>query len=224
MKPVLLTAATKWEAEPLARAFGLVPDGPARWTGAIAARPLVLLKPGMGAKKTADALAALSPADFSLALSTGLCGALQPELRSGDLVADPGESELDLVTPLRETAKSLAFPFHFGRMLHTNIVLQPAAKRALGAEHRAVACDMETAAVRRWAHGSGLSVIAARAVLDALDDALPAAAPESEEPAALARFALAHAPSLPGLIRVGWRSARAMKRLGLWLDAYLRAI
>lgn len=224
MKPVLLTAATKWEAEPLARAFGLAPDGAARWSGTLGARSLVLLKPGMGAKKTADALAALSPEDFSLALSTGLCGAMQPELRPGDLVADPGESELDLVTPLREAAKSLSLPFHFGRILHTNIVLQPAAKRALGAEHRAVACDMETAAVRRWAHGSSLSVIAARAVLDAVDEALPSDAPETEDPAALARYALSHAASLPGLIRTGWRSGRAMKRLGRLLDAYLRAI
>lgn len=224
MRPILITAATKWEAEPLARGLGLAPEGPARWAGTLGARPLVLLKPGMGAKRTADALAPLSPADFSLALSTGLCGALQPGLAPGDLVADPGESELELVTPLRETAKALGLNFHFGRILHTNIVLQPAAKRALGAEHRAIACDMETAAVRRWAHGSGLAVIGARAVLDAVDDALPADAPETEDPAALARYALTRATALPGLIRTGWRSARAMKRLARLLDAYLRAI
>jgi nucleoside phosphorylase len=224
LKPVLLTAATKWEAEPLARALGLAADAAARWSGTLSERRLVLLKTGMGAKRTADALVGMSPADFSMALSTGLCGAMQPGLRPGDLVADPGESELELTIPLRETAKALALPFHFGRILHTNIVLQPAAKRALGSEHRAVACDMETAAVRRWAHGSGLPVLAVRAVLDAVDDSLPADAPETEDPAALARFALTHAASLPGLLRTGWRSARAMKRLARLLDAYLRAI
>jgi len=224
VKPVLITAATKWEAEPLARGLGLTPSRETRWTGAVGAAPIVLLKTGMGAQKTADALAGLKPGDFSLALSSGLCGALQPGLACGDIVSDPHEADIELVTRLRATAKELEHPFHFGRILHTNIVLQPRVKRALGAEHRAVACDMETASVRRWAHGTDLPVIAVRAVLDGVDDALPADAPESEDPAALARFALTHAPSLPGLIKTGWRSGRAMKGLTRFLAAYLRAI
>jgi nucleoside phosphorylase len=224
MKPVLITAATKWEAEPLAAGLGLTPDGPARWTGRVGKWPIVLIKTGMGAKPTADALAALKPGDFSMALSAGLCGAMQPGVEPCDLVADPHESELDLVVPLRETAAALKMPFHFGKIMHTNKVLTPEVKRHMGTEIRAVACDMETAAVRRWAYGTDLAVIGTRAVLDGIDDSLPSDAPQGEDFASLARFALTHLPAMPSLLATGWRTARAMKRLARFLDAYLRAI
>lgn len=224
MPPILITAATKWEAHPLAHGLHLSPSGDAQWNGQLGNHQITLIKTGMGSTKTAEALKELKPTNFHLALSAGLCGAMQPELRPGDIVADPHESEIELVTTLRDTAKSLNMPFHFGRILHTNIVLKPAAKKALGTEHRAVACDMETAAVRRWAHGTNLNVIATRAVLDGMNDDLPEDAPDSEDPATLAKFALTHAPQLPGLIKIGWRSGRAMKGLTRFLDAYLRAI
>jgi hypothetical protein len=63
-----------------------------------------------------------------------------------------------------------------------------------------------------------------RVVLDELHEALPAEAPEGEDAAALARFALTHAASLPSLIGTGLRTARAMKTLSRFLKAYLEAI
>jgi adenosylhomocysteine nucleosidase len=222
--PVLLTAATKWEAEPLAKGLGLTRVRDGRFEGTLGGRRVVLVKTGMGAKKTADALeGGFAAADYGVAFSVGLCGAMQPELRTGDLVADAQNVDLDLVVPLRETARSLGLRFHFGKLLHTNVVLAPAAKRKLGAEHRAVACDMETAAVRRWAYEK-IPVVGVRAVLDELDETLPADAPEGEDAASLARFALAHAASMPGLIRTGLRSGRAMKNLTRFLKAYLETI
>ena len=86
-------------------------------------------------------------------------------------------------------AESLGQRFHFGRLLHTNIVLDPETKRRLGIEHRAVACDMETAAVRRWAQPK-LPVIGVRAVLDELKDEVPDA-PQGEYSATPAE------PSMP---------------------------
>lgn len=222
--PVLITAATRWEAEPLAKGLGLSPAGDGRWEGSANGRRVALVKTGMGAIKTADVLGrGFVAGDFGLAISAGLCGAMQEGIKTGDLVADAAEVDMDYVVPLRETAKSLGLPFHFGHILHTNVVLQPAAKRALGAEHRKIACDMETAAVRRWA-AARTPVIAARAVLDEVGESLPADAPEGEDAASLARFALAHAPALPGLIRTGMRSGRAMKTLARFLKAYLEAI
>ena len=222
--PVLIVAATKWETIPLAKALALTASGNGRWSGRINGRSITLLQTGIGAKKTAASLASLdSPSDFGLTISAGLCGAMQPELKTGHRVADAREAELDLVVSLRETAAALALPFHFGKILHTNIVLAPAAKRALGAEQRAVACDMETAALRRWADGKA-TAIAVRVVLDEIDESIPADAPEGENAVSLARYALTHAASLPSLILTGWRSSRAMKVLSRYIVKYLESI
>lgn len=222
--PVLITAATKWEYSPLLKALGLSEEAPGRAEGTFAGRRIVLLKTGIGAKKAADALGGgFNPSDFGLAISAGLCGAMQKEARTGDIVADAREADLDLVKPLRETALKLAFPFHFGKILHSNIVLKPSAKKALGEEQRALACDMETASVRRWADGK-TDAIALRVVLDEVHEELPSDAPEGEDAASLARFALANAASMPALIKTGWRSARAMKTLSRFLTAYLEAL
>ncbi|HXT00252.1 MAG TPA: hypothetical protein VN915_06230 [Elusimicrobiota bacterium] len=220
--PVLITAATKWEAEPLAKALGLNRTSPTRWEGTVNGRPLTLLKSGIGAKNTADALTASKPQDFGLTISAGLCGAMQKEAKTGHLVVDAREVDLDYVKPLRETAIYLSLPFHFGKILHTNIVLKPAVKKSLGEEQRALACDMETAALRRWAEKT--PTIAVRVVLDELHEEIPADVPEGEDPVSLAKFALTHAADLPRLISTGRRSARAMKTLSQFLKTYLETI
>ena len=220
---VLITAATRWEAAPLARGLGLRSSAANRFEGRAGARPVVLVKTGIGATKTTEALERGCVAgDFGLALSVGLCGALQPELKTGDLVADAQNADMDYVTPLRETAVSLGLPLHFGKILHANILLRPEDKRRLGVELRTVACDMETAAVRRWAYDK-IPVIGLRAVLDEVDEELPDS-PAGEDAAALARYALSHAGQMPRLIRLGLRSSRAMRVLARFLKIYLEAV
>lgn len=224
MTPVLVTAATRWEAEPLAKALGLPVSGHDRWEGLSCGRRILLLKTGMGAVKTHDVLERDCVAgDYGLVISAGLCGAMQPGVKTGDIVADAQEVELDYATTLKGTATALGLPFYFGKILHTNIVLKPETKRKLGTEHRVLACDMETAAVRRWAEDK-TPVIGLRVVLDELDEEVPSDAPESERPLALARYALAHAAELPLLIRTGLRSSRSMKRLSGFIRAYLEAL
>ena len=223
-KTVLLTAATPWEARPLARALRLSPADAGRWTGRVGGRSLTLVQSGIGERRTSERLSALDRGAFELVVSAGLCGSLRGDVHAGDIVADARELELELVTTLRETAKTLGVPFHFGRILHTDVVLQSAVKRRLGEERRAVACDMETAAVRRWTAGGGPATLAVRAVLDEADEDLPADAPDGEDAAAMARFALRRPLELPRLVRTGWRCARAMASLGRLLNAYLEAL
>lgn len=222
--PVLITAATKWEFSPLALALGLTVSAPDRAEGTVAGRKVTLLKTGMGAKNAADALGrGWIAKDFGLAISAGLCGAMRPEAKTGDVVADAREADLDLVKPLRETAVKLNLPFHFGKILHTNIVLAPAAKKALGEEQRALACDMESASLRRWADGK-TEVVAVRVVLDEMSERLSSDVPEGEDFSSLARYALAHAAQLPTLIGTGLRTSRSMKTLGKFLKTYLETI
>ncbi len=218
--PILITAATRWEIRPLANALNLEAAGEDRFEGVVAGRRVVLVKTGIGAKNTADKLNGLNGNGWLLVISAGLCGSMQKDVRHADIVADVREVELDFVALLKETAVRNAIPFHFGRILHTNIVLKPDAKLALGVEQRAIACDMETAAVRRWADNK-IPTIAVRAVLDDVDEEITGAYPEGEDALSLARFARDHASSLPSLIRTGYRSARAMKSLSKFLTAYL---
>jgi nucleoside phosphorylase len=221
--PVLITAATRWEARPLAKALDLELAGEDRYEGVVSGRRVVLLKTGIGAQKTAERLNGLNGNEWLLVISAGLCGGMQKDVRHADIVADVREVELDFVGLLKETAVRHATPFHFGKILHTNIVLKPAAKLALGQEHRVVACDMETAAVRRWSDGK-IPTIAVRAVLDEVHEEITGEYPEGEDALSLARFARDHALSLPSLIRTGFRSARAMKTLSRFLTAYLEAL
>lgn len=222
--PVLITAATKWEAEPLAKGLGLTRAAEGRFEGLVGGRKVVLVKTGIGAVKTAERLGRdFVAGDFGLVLSAGLCGALQDGVRTGDVVADAQELEMDFVVPLRETAAERGVRFHFGKIIHTNIVLKPGAKRKLGSEWRGVACDMETAAVKRWA-GKTTPAFGVRVVLDEVDEEIPAEVPAGEDPASLAKFALTHAGQLPRLIKTGLRSGRAMKTLTRFLKAYLETI
>lgn len=221
--PILITAATRWEIRPLANALNLEAAGEDRFEGVVAGRRVVLVKTGIGAKNTADKLNGLNGNGWLLVISAGLCGSMQKDVRHADIVADVREVELDFVALLKETAVRNAIPFHFGRILHTNIVLKPDAKLALGVEQRAIACDMETAAVRRWADNK-IPTIAVRAVLDDVDEKITGEYPEGEDALSLARFARDHVSSLPSLIRTGYRSARAMKSLSRFLTAYLEAL
>ncbi len=221
--PILITAATLWEARPLAKALNLELTGEDRYEGVVAGRRVVLLKTGIGAVKTTERLNGFNGNEWLLVISAGLCGSMRNDIRHADVVADVREVELDFVRLLKETAVKTSTAFHFGKILHTNIVLKPAAKLALGAEHRVAACDMETAAVRRWSDGK-IPTIAVRVVLDEVDEVIPSDAPEGEDAASLARFALANASSMPALIKTGWRSARAMKTLSRFLTAYLEAL
>ncbi|UPT75866.1 MAG: hypothetical protein M0D55_09465 [Elusimicrobiota bacterium] len=207
----------------MAKALGLARTSAARWDGSHAGRTVVLLKTGVGAKNTADTLTGLAPKDYGITISAGLCGSMNPLAKSGDIVADAREADLDLVKPLRETALAMAAPFHFGKILHTNIVLQPKAKKALGEEQRAVACDMESQAVRRWADGK-TETLAVRVVLDEMNEACPTETPENETFNAQLKFALTHMTQLPLLIKTVWRASRGMKTLSTFITKYLETL
>jgi nucleoside phosphorylase len=223
---IVLTAATPWESEPLRRAWGLVPGPhPRTWGGKAAGKDVLLVETGMGAERCAAALAALPAFPVELAVSSGLAGSLQEGVRSADLVADPHGAPLAVLEAVREAAAAAQAPLHLGRMVSSSRVLtEPAQKRALGENRRALAVDMESAQVRLWAGERGASFLALRAVLDELGDRLPADAPAAAGAAAALRYAAAHWRELPLLLRLGVRQRRAMARLALVLGKLLERL
>lgn len=224
---ILVTAATPWESRPLAKALGLTAAGPRLYRGVLAGRAVWLLETGMGAAPAAAALAGLKDPNgdgpLELVVSSGLAGALQPGIASGELVCDPHGGPVALARAARAAAESFGIPLHMGTALCAERVLGPEEKRRLGDRRRALAVDMESAAVRAWCEKRGTAFAVLRAVLDPVDERLPAGVPDGPGLWPALRFAAAHAGELPLLARLGWRQRRALRRLASVLRAVLEA-
>ena len=137
-------------------------------------------------------------------------------------MADLRETEIEAVELARKIAAELKVCIHFGKIAHSDRVLgSPEEKASLGAQERASGVDMETATLRSWAKKSGVPVLALRAVLDAVDEHLPASAPGDEELACLAGYAFRHPGQIPLMVRTGLRHRRVMPTLALFLERFL---
>lgn len=225
---VLLCAATRWEASPIASRLKLTPTGDGLWRGSVAGRPVILLKTGMGPERTAEGLAlfekSLSQGDarLSCVMSIGLAGALQEGMNSGDLVAELHAADAGLVDAARLAAAAQGTPIHFGHIAHTDKLLaSPAQKSEFGLGLRSAAVDMESSAVRQWAQRREIPFYAVRAVLDAPGDSLPRAIPQGEDFFSLARYALGNIGELPLMLSTGLKQRNAMAALSSFLEAFL---
>lgn len=227
---IIVTAATRWEATPLEKTLKHFPD-------------IRLLKTGMGpvnARQAVERLvlngSALRDEPYSLpavpgaysrpaltVISSGLAGALQPDVRCGDLVADFREAPLELLQSARSTAERLKMPLHLGAFISAERVLKSAEKREHGIKNRALAVDMESGALREWTKAHGGTFMAVRSILDELDDDLPDDVPGEGAVEAL-RFAARHWKKIPKLAALGLRQRRAMKRLTTFLEAWLKTL
>lgn len=206
---IVITAATKWEAEPL--------------ESALAGRPnLKILRTGMGPVKARQAAERLEIDGSGLiVISSGLAGALQPGMRCGDLAADVREAPLELVQAARADAEKLKLPIHMGVFAAVDHVVTATEKRELGAK-RMVAVDMESGALRDWTRAKGGTFLAFRAVFDELEEDLPTEIP-GEGLFETLRFAARHWKRIPTLAALGRRQRKAMHHLadflGKWLDS-----
>jgi len=220
--PILLCAATRWEAGPLAARFGLRELSSHRFEGTAAGRKIVLSKTGVGPEAATDALTRITDDAFACVVSVGFAGALQPGMASGDLVLDIQGADAELPPAARELAAQQGTPLHFGKIIHSDKVLaSPAEKRALGQAQRASAVDMETSSIRAWAGRRGTPALAVRVILDGVDDRLPSAVPAGEDIVSLTRYALGNIGELPVMISTGLKQRRAMANLCRFLESFL---
>ena len=163
-------------------------------------------------------------------ISVGLCGALDPTLRVGDLVcatavwdgatrfaADPGWT-----ARLREATGARSVDLALG--LDT-VAATAEAKRDLFRVTTAAVVDMESHVAAAWAAARGAPFAVLRVVSDRADHALPSAAVAGmradggADVAAVLRGLARRPGELPGLIRLGRDVGRALKRLSIALAA-----
>lgn len=180
MNSILILTALEFEARalarelelPLLRAFSF----PAFGRGTLRLAPVGLRAALCGARW--DPL--LVGLNHPLVISAGVCGALDPRLRPGDLVI-PAE-----VTGTPDGPHAIAVGHHraavarggaaawTGALITTReVVATPGAKAALFAASGAVAADMESAAIVARATACGCPALVVRAVSDGAGQSLP---------------------------------------------------
>ncbi|MBX7168480.1 MAG: hypothetical protein K1X74_19240 [Pirellulales bacterium] len=187
-------------------------------TGRFAGRRIAAVETGIGREAASrGTLAIVDGHTPDWIVSAGFAGSLQPELRRGDfllaneIVDEQGARwSVDLKIPPEELAARREL--HVGRLLTVDrVVIDPADKRRLGAEHGAQAVDMETSAVAEVCRQHRVRFLSVRVISDAVDDALPAEIEHISRPQSVVRkagLALGSVVRRPGSAKDFWRLYR----------------
>lgn len=179
---------------------------------------------GMGAAAAALAGAEVAAGRPRALLSVGFCGALDPGLAVGDLVA--AERVLDEATGegfAADPALLAAAPGRRGVIVSARRLARTPADRA---RLEGTAVDLESAALARAAGAQGVPFLALRAVTDTTRHRLPdferiAAGADTMRPWRGVTYFLLRPQDLPRLARLGPAAARAGRALADGLEALL---
>ena len=197
---------------------------------------------GIGERVEGAMRAVLERYEAAFVLSAGVAGALDPDLRAGDLllcetvVSDPDpqppavRSDARLLEAAASAAARAGLRVRRGRSLTVDgIVGDPAAKADLRLSTGADVVEMESNRVGLAAQERGLPFLAVRAVLDGAADPLPelpcAVAPDGTERMwPVLPYLVGHPLRLPLLLRLARCQRRAVETLGLFLEAFTGAL
>jgi len=223
VNPLLVLTAIDLEARELAVRLALprLPSYPFLAFGRAAIRVAPV---GPGAARLHSRWAPLREGmDRPLVVSAGVCGALDPRLRPGDLVipaqvtATSGKTH-QIPQTYHRAAAGADPTAALGHLVTTrHVVASAEAKASLRAESGAVAVDMESAFIVEQAAESGCPALVIRGVSDSATEALPAellhlVGSDGQLLRARAISLLASRPSL--LARALWLRRRTDKALG----------
>jgi purine-nucleoside phosphorylase len=178
---ILVLTAVELETRALARALSL-PPLPSLPFLAFGRGTLRIAPIGIGAGRLKERWPVLVAAsDCPLVVSAGVCGALDPRLRVGDLVAcdsviDGVGARLSVTASASQRAAAVrGANASTGPMVSSSqVVTTPVAKAALHAKTGGVAVDMESAAIVEAAARHGCASMILRGVSDDARETLPA--------------------------------------------------
>jgi len=182
---------------------------------------VALARTGVGPAAAARAVQALPALPISAALCLGFAGGLAPGLAPGTVVvAEPllDPSGVPVPTPLApalaEAARRAGLATATGPLLTGSAVVADAsAKARLHRAHGALAVDMESAVLSAALGARGVPVAAARVVLDAATESIPARPSD----------ALRHPGRIAAGLRVAWRLRSCGRISARLLEAWLGA-
>jgi hypothetical protein len=176
---ILILTAVELEARAMARQLELpaIPSFPfpVFGRGTVRLAP-VGLRAGQLAARWPSLRVGLEP---PLVISAGVCGALSPDLRAGDLVLPesvigPAAERLNVTPTPYGRATGLASGARRGTLTTSrDVVATPEAKAALYSQTGAVAVDMESALILAHAARAGCPTLVVRAVSDVASESLP---------------------------------------------------
>lgn len=179
MSGILILTAVELEARVLARRLELPPitvlPFPAFGRGPLRVAP-VGLRAGLLASRWPRLLAGFN---YPLVVSGGVCGALAPDLNTGDLVLPesvlgPSGERLNVTPTPHRQATELVRSARGGTLVTSREVVATAeAKAALFASTGAVAVDMESSLILAHAAGAGCPTLVVRGVSDAANEGVP---------------------------------------------------
>jgi adenosylhomocysteine nucleosidase len=246
----LVCVATAHELQPLKRPLGLVRSAQASavplFEGRAGRQRVVVLQTGIGPKRAHRIVTQrLEQQACQGVISIGLSGGLRASLVSGTLIVgdhwvrlekrpegDRFEMMGNVGPPADRRLRAAALraaglcgiPAHEGELATVNCLVGTVRdKQALAERTTALAVDMESAAVAEAAIAAGMAVIAARVILDPMDEALDVS-PErflrEDGSPSLWKSGLAvmgRPVQWPALWSLGRRSTRAMNVLARWL-------
>ncbi|HHY84336.1 MAG TPA: hypothetical protein GYA07_02190 [Verrucomicrobia bacterium] len=208
---ILVCFAVPEEAAPLAKA-PLAPDIECLVTG--------IGKINAG-RRVRAAIAARTPA---LVLTCGFAGALDPELRIGDVLFDE-DPECDLAPVLRRLG-AIPGTFHSADRVAVSANDKARLRQLTGAH----AVEMESGAIRRICREHGVPSATVRAISDVTGEDLPLdfnrlVTPDGKIPTGAVIAAVLRSPgSIPGLLRLRRNTLTAGRRLAEILRGLLESV
>ena len=108
---------------------------------------------------------------LDLMICSGLAGALQPNIRVGDVVVQSADQVL--IRAAESGLKARELSYHVGPLVTVpKPVLTPEARRALAKQSGAIAVDMESQTIAALCRERGIPCLAMKGVSDGIDDDL----------------------------------------------------
>lgn len=168
-----LVAEVKWEVREVCRQLRLVPlYEPHLFQAILQGHDIRLCLSGMipavAKERVGRFLDGTKP---DLMISSGLAGALQPNILVGDVIVQSHDPAL--AEQAAQALKDVRIPFHIGQLVTVaQPVLTPGARKALAAQTHAVGVDMESQTIAALCKDRGIPCLALKAVSDGMDDDL----------------------------------------------------